>query len=241
MMRRQKVFCWLGQETWGSGKRQWENNGITLLYNGLAVETCRRGAQGVVIALEPEAKKCWEKAGSQMLCFGPRIIATRLAVEDPAGRPFTMFLVDGYAPDSGQLIEEVLQYQNDLRCCLDAMGPNERLVMRTDANASLGVRNANDGPYAWNRDRVLGPHGVPRVNDQGRVLHELLAANQLCAPTTFFDRTPKGGHEFAHDTYTRPARRPTSLTTSSCTRRTSRWCATQGRATGGWTATTEPS
>ena len=73
VMRRQKVFCWLGQETWRSGKRQWENNSITFLHSGLAVQTCRRGAQGVVIALGPEAKKFWEKAGSQMLCFGPRI------------------------------------------------------------------------------------------------------------------------------------------------------------------------
>ena len=64
------------------------------------------------------------------------------------------------------------------------------MVEGTDANASLGTRSwhaatENDA----DRDFVVGPFGIPLVNQAGKALHQLLGMNQLCAATTYFQKT----------------------------------------------------
>ena len=84
----------------------WENEGITLLEHGLATTVFPRGSKGVAIALGPEARKAWKRAGSLRLAFGPRILATRLTIMEQYKRPVSLFLVSAYAPDASQLPEE---------------------------------------------------------------------------------------------------------------------------------------
>jgi hypothetical protein len=66
------------QETWRIGDNMWENGGLTFIHHGFSEKPCNRGALGVAIALSSEARKSWERAGSKILYFGPRILATRL-------------------------------------------------------------------------------------------------------------------------------------------------------------------
>ena len=94
------------QETWKAGSEVRENKGITVLEHGLATKVCPRGSLGVAIALGPEARKAWERAGSLRLTFGPRILATRLTTVDQHRRPVSLFLVSAYAPDTSQSPEE---------------------------------------------------------------------------------------------------------------------------------------
>ena len=78
------------QETWKAGGEVLENKGITFLEHGLATKVCPRGSQGVAMALGPEARKAWERAGSLRLAFGPRILATRLTIMDQRRRQVTL-------------------------------------------------------------------------------------------------------------------------------------------------------
>ena len=94
------------QETYKAGSDVRENEGITFLEHGLATKVCPRGSQGVAIALGPEARKAWERAGSLRLTFGPRILATRPTAVDQRRRPVSLFLVSAYAPDTSQSPEE---------------------------------------------------------------------------------------------------------------------------------------
>ena len=58
------------QETWKAGSEVRGNEGITFLEHGLETKVCLRGSQGVAVALRPEARKAWERAGSLRLTFG---------------------------------------------------------------------------------------------------------------------------------------------------------------------------
>ena len=97
----------MSQETWKAGSEVRESEGITLLEHGLATKVFPRGSQGVTTALRPEARRAWERAGSLRLTFGPRILATRLTSMDQHRRPFSLFLVSAYAPDTSQSPEEL--------------------------------------------------------------------------------------------------------------------------------------
>lgn len=187
------------QETWRHGNGVHRNEGFTFLEHGLAEKVCHHGSQGVAIALSPDARKAWERAGSQRLTFGDRILATRLIVLDSQKRSLTIFLVSAYAPDSGRPVDEREAYAADLQRCFQACG-SAIPVVGTDANASIGVRSQHDDRDAPDY-RVCGQHGIAWENSAGQRLRSLLGAHELSAATTFFRRTARGGHETPYDTW----------------------------------------
>jgi len=198
-MRQQKIFAALLQETWQHGERTRANEGYLFIEHGLKEKECHRGSQGVAIVLSPAARKSWELAGSQVLKFGARILATRLKIVDTMKRPLIIFLVSAYAPDSGRSSNEREAYADDLQRCFQACG-RDILVMGTDANASIGVRSQHDisGTPEY---RVCGQHGIAWENAAGQRLRTLLGAHELSAATTFFRRTARGRHATPYDTW----------------------------------------
>ena len=185
-MGKHKIWAACLQETWRITKASWENKGYTFLHNGLDVKPCARGAQGVAIVLGPDARIAWEKAGSQQLYFGTRIVATRLKLIDATNRSLVIYLVSAYAPDSSRPVGEHEEFEMHKQCCYNSVKVGEILVEGTDANASLGNRNRHDNREASDRDRVMGPFGIPYVNAAGEALLQMLGMNGLCAPTSYF-------------------------------------------------------
>ena len=153
--QKKKVYAGCIQETWRTGKESWENGGFVFIHNGLAQKPCSRGAQGVAIILGPEARQAWEKAGSQKIFIGHRIVAARLQTLDPKGRPLTIVLASTYAPDSSRAIGEHEEFEVDRQRLYDSVKRHEILVEGTDANASIGIRGKHDLKDA-EQDRVLG-------------------------------------------------------------------------------------
>ena len=56
------------QETSKAGSDVRGTEGLTFLETGLAAKVRPRGSQGAAIALGPEARKAWERAGSLLFC-----------------------------------------------------------------------------------------------------------------------------------------------------------------------------
>jgi len=209
--KKRNVFAGCLQETWrAGGLTQWENNGFVFIHNGLAEKPCSRGAQGVAVVLGPEARKAWEKAGCVRFDFGSRIVAVRLEIaqSDRKRRPVTIFLVSSYASDSSRPAEEHVEFEMQRQRLYDTVRQFEVMVEGTDTNASLGIRSwqAATENYA-DRDFVVGPFGIPYVNEAGKAVHQLLGMNQLCAATTYFQKTAGGNHAFAYTTWEHPARK----------------------------------
>lgn len=176
------------QETWRLGKTVEQHDGCVLLNTGPAQKLCKRGSLGVGILLSKLAVQAWEAAGSQVLRFGLRVLATRLHVSDPRGVEVTIFLVSAYAPVSSAPAAERAAYAQCLQECIDTCAKSEVLVVSMDANASPGVRSRHDDPHAAGRDQVRGPHGTPHENTAGRELCTLLGLNELCLPATYFKK-----------------------------------------------------
>jgi exonuclease III len=195
------------QETWRTGDTIEEHRDYTILNHGPHQKLCNRGSLGVAIALSRDARQAWEKAGSQVLYYGLRIIATRLEMQDTHGKTFNIFLASAYAPAGEASGAERGQFAADLQRCFDACGKREVLVMCADTNASCGIRSKHDDPNEAGRDQVRGPHGAPYQNNAGRELVSQLARNQLCLPTTYFKKrnyhtwhhpASKLGHQIDH-------------------------------------------
>jgi hypothetical protein len=187
-LERTGVFAGGLQETWKTGKTQEEHRGYVILNHGPVKKLCNRGSLGVAIVLSPEARKGWEEAGARIDYFGPRIIATRLNVLDANGKTLVIFLVSAYAPVGAASKEERRSYYDCLQACIDACGKREILMMCTDSNSSVGVRNRHDSPFEEGRDQVRGPFGIDYQNNAGRDLMSLLGTNLLCLPSTFFKK-----------------------------------------------------
>jgi hypothetical protein len=114
------VYAACLQETWNSklGDTVEENTGFVLLNHGPEVKLCKRGSLGVAILLS-SGLKAWEKAGSQVLHYGRRIIATRLSLTDNEEREVVVFLFSAYAPIGAAASEERSEYAQHLQACIN--------------------------------------------------------------------------------------------------------------------------
>ena len=83
------------QETWRSGFEITEYDQCRLITVGLdAVDQCRRGSQGVGIALSARGTDAWKASGSVVhQDFGARVLAIRMILKDPQNRDVGLFLV----------------------------------------------------------------------------------------------------------------------------------------------------
>ena len=84
------------------------------------------------------------------------------------------------------MTKEIDVYLGHLQECIDHCGSRARLIIGADVNAALGIRRGR-------HDRVLGRYGLPRRNDAGTKRYHFLAANELCATTTFLASRRKTG------------------------------------------------
>jgi hypothetical protein len=101
-MKRRQTYAAVLQEPGGFSDTQKDNSGYLILNHGPPGTGVMAHGQGVGIILSPGVQKAWTLAGSQVLRFGPRIMAIRLQMEGAKGRPLTIFLGSGYAPRSGR-------------------------------------------------------------------------------------------------------------------------------------------
>jgi hypothetical protein len=187
-----KLGLWAAclQETWRLGNTLEQHNDVVIIKTcaGPEHKLCRRGSLGVAVVLSKNAQKAWEDAGSQVLRYGLRVVAVRLTTQDTRGRPIHIFLVSAYAPVGSAKWHDREAYYTNLQQCINECKRHEVLIVGTDANASCGVRSKHDNEYEPGRDQVRGPFGALYQNRAGKELCALLAINQLCLPTTYFQK-----------------------------------------------------
>jgi hypothetical protein len=77
-MKRRQTYAAALQEPGGFGDTQKGNSGYLILNHGPPGTGVMARGQGVGIILSHDVQKAWALAGSQVLNFGPRIMAIRL-------------------------------------------------------------------------------------------------------------------------------------------------------------------
>jgi hypothetical protein len=185
------VLCACLQETWRLGMSVEENRGHVFLNSGPDAKLCKRGSLGLTIVIHRNHVAGWKEAGKQLNRYGLRVMSTRINVWEQRRRQrrprrVTVYVVNGYAPDSSKPEAEKAAYATHLQEAINDCKANEILVIGTDANASPGVRSVQDDPFAAGRDKVRGPFGMPHENKAGKELCTLLGVNELCLASTYF-------------------------------------------------------
>ena len=86
-IHRRSLFAVCIQETWRTDIEYLERKNCRLMLAGLKEAKCRRGSEGMGIALGPLAVEAWRDAGSVVHNdLGARVIAVRLIVKDLRGK-----------------------------------------------------------------------------------------------------------------------------------------------------------
>ena len=179
-MRRYKTFAAAISETKWFGSRMYEVEGHLILHSGRRPpgegEQVRRG-EGVGIVLSPEAARAWKEGGGEWSPVSSRMVTARLKMR--GGKH--LFLVSVYAPTFRAPDQEKEDFYSDLQEVIDSVSDRDVLVIMGDWNARVGS-NVEDGQW----DRVLGMHGLGRMNEAGLNLLSFCAVNNLSIMNTFF-------------------------------------------------------
>ena len=176
------------QETWRSGSEITEYDQCRLITVGLdAGDQCRRGSQGVGIALSARGADAWKASGSVVhQDFGARILAIRLMLKDSQNRDVGLFLVSAYAP-VGNADEHLWdEYLENLDRCIARKPANDILLVGADTNSSMGCAERAELQHH------LGRFGFKHTNNAGLRFSSYLAINNFVALTTCFRKRQYG-------------------------------------------------
>ena len=187
-MNRRRVFAACLQETWRVGEETRDRSGALLISVGLsAQQQTKRGSQGVGFVLSRRAVACWEAGGSvRHVDLGARVAAIRLVCQDEERREVGIHLISAYAPIGCAADSEWDEFFDALSVCVARARRGDVVVIGTDANSSMGVRELGD-EESWQFSPV-GPHGNPHLNDSGRRMLTYLATKSLAVATTYFKK-----------------------------------------------------
>ena len=117
-------------------------------------------------------------------------MAVRITVRDKHRREVKMLLISAYAPVGRAPQAERSAFLDNLQRAIDSCKEREVMIISIDANASMGKGTEELG------NQVLGKFGVDHSNGPGEQLYQLLAANEICSTTSFFQsgRSSGGGY-----------------------------------------------
>ena len=141
------------------------NGGWKIFYSG--VHAAMSAQAGVGLLVSPNIAECvvdW-------VPLGGTVCLLKLRLQE---RPLCILQV--YAPNIESQYEAFLE---EVEVALEKATSSESLVLLGDFNTHVGIDNAT-----WKG--VIGQHGAPDNNKNGRCLLQFCATNGLCIMNTFF-------------------------------------------------------
>ena len=181
-LKRYNIFAATISETKWFGNNMYEVEDHLILHSGRTTpgtgEQVQRG-EGVGIVLSPEAIKAWREGGGEWMPKSPRIVTARLAMRE--GKH--LLLVGVYAPTFRASDQEKAAFYSDLQEVINSASGRDLLVIMGDWNARVG---SNTEDEQWGR--VLGKHGLGKMNEAGLNMLSFCAANNLSIMNTFFEK-----------------------------------------------------
>ena len=141
------------------------NGGWKFFYSG--VDAAMSAQAGVGLLVSPNIAECvvdW-------VPLGGRVCLLKLRLQERS-----LCILQVYAPNIESQYEAFLE---EVEVALGKATSSESLVLLGDFNAHVGIDNAT-----WKG--VIGQHGDPDINKNGRCLLQFCATNGLCIMNTFF-------------------------------------------------------
>ena len=141
------------------------NGGWKIFYSG--VDAAMSAQAGVGLLVSPNIAECvvdW-------VPLGGRVCLLKLRLQERS-----LCILQVYAPNIESQYEAFLE---EVEVALGKATSSESLALLGDFNAHVGIDNAT-----WKG--VIGQHGDPDINKNGRCLLQFCATNGLCIMNTFF-------------------------------------------------------
>ena len=141
------------------------NGGWKIFYSG--VDAAMSAQAGVGLLVSPNIAECvvdW-------VPLGGRVCLLKLNLQERS-----LCILQVYAPNIKSQYEAFLE---EVEVALGKATSSESLVLLGDFNAHVGIDNGT-----WKG--VIGQHGDPDINKNGRCLLQFCATNGLCIMNTFF-------------------------------------------------------
>jgi len=139
-------------------------------------EGAGRGKEGVAVLLSDE----WYKALVAYKCICSRVMWVKFKFDR-----VKVCLVVAYGPVNDRSDEEKVRFWNDLGRAMNEIGNGYRVIVMGDLNGWVGDRVVKG---------IVGPFGVPGLNDSGERVMDFCAERELCIANTFFKH--KDIHKF---------------------------------------------
>ena len=186
-MKEQKIDIGLFQETRRPEGTD-EVNGVHFFFHGKKKEN----RSGVAIALGPRALQSRRLAGRPdpiriTSAEAGRIIALPLRItqkKNKKSRELNYLFISVHFPHTGYNNKEFDNTCNELSKLLDSQPDDVIPIIGADLNANIGTRNQHDEDIG----STLGPHGIPYVNDRGRLALSFLRRQGLCSVSSFSNK-----------------------------------------------------
>ena len=175
MMERQNIDIICGQETWlaDTKNERWDTGELMINFGkefgkDAAGNIKTKGrTEGVCFILNKKMAVAFEEGGKRVKKYCPRLASIRTPLSNQ-----NLYIINAYAPDSGQTKAKREGFQRRLECALADCKAGETLILAGDFNASMGVAKENE-------DGVCGKHGTPHINDAGRQLRATASMHGL--------------------------------------------------------------
>ena len=143
------------------------NGGWKIFYSGVDAAMSAQAGVGLGLLVSPNIAECvvdW-------VPLEGRVCLLKLSLQERS-----LCILQVYAPNIASQYEAFLE---EVEVALGKATSSESLVLLGDFNAHVGIDNAT-----WKG--VIGQHGDPDINKNGRCLLQFCATNGLCIMNTFF-------------------------------------------------------
>ncbi|XP_078357393.1 uncharacterized protein LOC144642296 [Oculina patagonica] len=147
-------------------------SGQTVFYSGHEDEGAPH-TEGVAIMLAKEAQRAlisWE-------AVSPRIITARFATKK---KDISINIIQCYAPTNDAEDEKKEEFYDQLQSVVNKQGDKDVTILMGDLNAKVGADNTG-------YERVMGRHGLGRMNENGEQFAEVCAQNNLVIGGSVFE------------------------------------------------------
>ena len=176
MFRKRKLDVLALSETKLKGKGEVEFGGVGGRGSGVAGGWAR---EGVAILVSEEVSGCvteWREVSSRLMWVGLKFGQERWVI------------VSAYGPGKEKHPNEVDQFWEELRDCVNSFDDNINVMVLGDLNARVG-NTVIAG--------VVGRYGVPEVNHSGENLIDICLEQELVIGNTLFKKKKKNKYTWA--------------------------------------------
>ena len=164
---------------------RWTGQGVTKIRSHTVLHsgTQSQHVHGVAFVLSPLAHSAWEAAGSVFVAVSERIAKIRVKLHFSYATIIAVYAPTNPTSSTSEAVAPSIEFYNQLQSTIASVPRKDMIIVLGDFNARIG----HSSPH-WNS--IVGPFTPDEVNDNGSLLLDFCATNNLFISNTWFQHKP---------------------------------------------------